>query len=214
VPTFSWSSTNIGPGAYAYVRQAQEIALNYASGRSSISSATPIVSHNCTIAGLSHAWCYVVGVVYVGGTAHLDVTTLQSVGTFGSIYPPLDISTNVAGQPAVSGAYKDVAVVYAEPPLYNVTIYRYHTNLMDVLSLYGPQVVAIWRGENQMYYSNPLANSPYFYFVKVGPVYAANGVISAMPNIEVLQAVQSIDREQVMVLLTKPPPTLYAPSTS
>jgi hypothetical protein len=217
VPTFSWSSTNIGPGAYAYVRQVQEIALNYATGTSSISSVTPIISQNCTIPGQSisyQGWCYVVGVVYVGGTAHLDVTTLQSVGTFGSIYPPLDISTNVAGQPAVAGAYKDVAVVYAEPPLYNVTIYRYHTNLMDVLSLYGPQVVAVWRGENPMYYSNPLANSPYFYFVKVGPVYAANGVISAMPNIEVLQAVQSIDREQVMVLLTKPPPPLYAPSTS
>jgi hypothetical protein len=212
VPTFSWSSTNIGPGAYAYVRQVQEVALNFATGASSITESTPLVSYNCTLA--YHGRCYVTSVVYVGGTAHLDVTTLQSVGTFGSIYPPLDISTNVAGRPAVPGAYKDVAIVYAEPPLYNITIYRYHTNLMDVLSLYGPEVVAVLRDKNPMYYSNPLANSPYFHFVRVGPVYAANDIISAMPHIEVLQAVQSIDREQVMVLLTQPPPALYAPSTS
>jgi len=219
VPRFSWSSASIGPGVYAYVRQVQEVALNYPSGRSGATTATPIVSQNCAIPGpylTYHGRCYVTGVVYVGGTAHLDVTTLQSVGAFGRIYPPFDMYTgrwvltangtvyvaSAAGRPAVTGAFHTVVEVYAEPPLYNITIYRYHTNLMDVLSLYGPQVVGI------SYYSPPdfLADFP------TSAVYANGVITAAVPR--TLPAGQKVEVGDVAVVLTRPPPSIYAPSTS
>jgi hypothetical protein len=181
----------------------------------------PIVASRCTIPGyITNGTCYVWSVVYDAGTAHLDVTTLWSARTFGRIYPPLDIYTGdwvltangteyaawVVGSPAVSGAFHTLAVVYAEPPLYNITIYRYHTNLMDVLGLYGPQLVGL------SYAYPAYQTTPYgLYDVSIPPVYA-NGVISA--KVQTLPANQESQEEDVAVVLTRPPPSIYAPSTS
>jgi hypothetical protein len=217
---FSWTSTNIGPGAYAYTRTAQAVALSSATvGEPGVwgtgtytywpgARPMPITASHCTIPGyITNGTCYVWSVVYNAGTAHLDVTTLWSVRVFGSIYPPLDIYTAwVAGSPAVSGAYRALADIYAEPPLYNITIYRYHTNLVDVLSLYGPQLVGL------SYAYPAYQTTPYgLYDVSMPPVYA-NGVISA--KVQTLPANQEHQEEGVAVVLTRPPPSIYAPSTS
>jgi hypothetical protein len=234
--TFSWASTDIGPGAYAYTRAAQAIALSSATvGEPGVwgtgvytywlgARPMPIVASHCTIPGyISNGTCYVWSVVYNAGTAHLDVTTLWSARTFGSIYPPFDIYTGgwvltpngtsvawvykawVVGSPAVRGAYRALAYIYAEPPLYNITIYRYHTNLMDVLSLYGPQLVGIS-------YAYPAYQTPYrLYDLSMPPVYA-NGVVSA--KVQTLPVNQERQEGDVAVVLTQPPPSIYAPSTS
>ncbi|MFP3192898.1 MAG: hypothetical protein RXR02_07285 [Thermoproteus sp.] len=233
VLTFSWSSTNIGPGAYAYTRAMQAIALSSATvGEPGVwgtgayiywpgARPMPITAGHCTIPGyISNGTCYVWAVVYNAGTAHLDITTLWGAKTFGSIYPPLDIYTGswvltpngtkyaawVAGSPAVSGAYRALADIYVEPPLYNITIYRYHTNLVDVLSLYGPQLVGL------SYAYPAYQTTPYgLYDVSMPPVYA-NGVISA--KVQMLPANQEYQEEDVAVVLTQPPPSIYAPSMS
>ncbi|MFP3252186.1 MAG: hypothetical protein RXO32_10730, partial [Thermoproteus sp.] len=100
----SWSSTNIGPGAYAYTRAVQAVALTSATvGEPGVewtdayhywpdARPMPIVSRHCTIPGyIANGTCYVWSVVYNAGTAHFDVTTLWGVRTFGQIYPPFDI---------------------------------------------------------------------------------------------------------------------------
>jgi hypothetical protein len=229
VLTFSWSSTNIGPGAYAYTRAVQAIALSSATvGEPGVwgtgtytywpgARPMPIAAGHCTIPGyITNGTCYVWAVVYNAGTAHLDVTTLWGARTFGSIYPPLDIYTGswvltpngtkyaawASGSPAVSGAFHTVLEIYAEPPLYNVTIYRYHTNLMDVLGLYGPQVVGI------SYYSPP----DFIADFSTSAVYANGIITAAVPR--TFPVGQKHEVGDVAVALTQPPPSIYTPSTS
>lgn len=226
---FQWWSTNIGPGAYAYTRGERTIDLSSSTvGEPDVwgtgtytywpgARPMPITASHCTIPGyISDGTCYVWSVVYKAGTAHLDVTTLWSARTFGSIYPPLDIYTGswvlegnnvvykawAVGNPAVSGAYHTLVKIDAEPPIYNITIYRYHTNIMDVLSLYGPQLVGI------SYYSP----TDYSSDLSISPTYANGIVTTSIPRI--LTMGQKSEVGDIAIVLTQPPPSIYAPSTS